>query len=337
MDTRILPTTDEGIQAAAEILKSGGLVAVPTETVYGLAGNALDRNAAKRIYAAKGRPSDNPLIVHISKAEQIKRIASKVPQAAWDIFTLFSPGPVTVVLPKADIIPYETTGGLDTVGIRLPANEYTQRLISLCGFPLAAPSANASGSPSPTSPEHVLNDLDGRINAVINGGSCSVGLESTVVSVDEDSRITILRPGYYTVTDFEHIAGKGNVSLAKGVTERLDDTEQALSPGMKYRHYAPNADIAIINGSKEQFEEYVRAHEGDGVFALVFGDEDVNVPTVELGLTAPEQAHNLFDALRKLDSSGAVRVYARCPEMEGLGLAVYNRLIRAAGFEIIEA
>ncbi len=335
MDTQILGTSPEELSCAAELLRNGEVVAIPTETVYGLAGNAFDPTAAGKIYAAKGRPSDNPLIVHISEISQAESLVKSIPAAARKIFDEFSPGPVTVVLPKADIIPSATSGGLDTVGIRLPANQYARRIIDLCGFPLAAPSANLSGSPSPTSAVHVINDMRGRIAAIVDGGECGVGVESTVLSVSEDSVVTILRPGFVTPDDLRDIFGADRVRLAKGVLERLADSERALSPGMKYKHYAPRADIAIIEGSRETFEEYVEHHAEDGVYAMIFGDESVSVPVFRMGLTDIEQAHTLFDILRGLDDAGAVRVYARCPQKSGLGLAVYNRLLRAAGFEVI--
>lgn len=335
MDTEILGTADSDLKRAADLLRSGEIVAIPTETVYGLAGNALDPLAAGKIYSAKGRPSDNPLIVHISDTTQIYDLVKEVPEAAKTIFREFAPGPVTVVLPKADIIPDATSGGLDTVGIRLPANRYARRIIELCGFPLAAPSANLSGSPSPTSSDHVKADMTGRIAAIVDGGVCGVGVESTVLSVCGDD-ITVLRPGFVTPDDLIGLFGTERVHIAKGVTERIADGERVLSPGMKYRHYAPDADIAILKGNREQFEEYVNSHADDDVYAMVFGDESVLVPVFKMGMTADEQAHTLFDILRELDNTGAKRVYARCPATKGIGLAVYNRLLRAAGFEVIE-
>ncbi|MBQ8978736.1 MAG: threonylcarbamoyl-AMP synthase, partial [Oscillospiraceae bacterium] len=296
MITRVLSTSDEDIRTVARIIREGGIVGMPTETVYGLAGNALSAESAARIYAAKGRPSDNPLIVHIAEFSQIAPLVRDVPHNAKVLFDTFSPGPLTVILPKTDIIPKETSGGLDTVGIRIPADKTARRLISACGFPLAAPSANRSGSPSPTTARHVTDDMDGRIPAVIDGGSCAVGVESTVVSCGADGLITILRPGHVSYEEIADLIGADSVRLAKGVTERLDDGERVLSPGMKYRHYAPSADAAIVTGDKAAFEKYVREHSGSNVYAMGYGDEELD-DLIPYGLTPDEQAHALFDVL----------------------------------------
>lgn len=334
MTTQILTTSDEDIEKAARILRDGGIVGMPTETVYGLAGNALDAESSRKIYAAKGRPSDNPLIVHVTCVDEIMPLVKEIPENVKVLFEHFSPGPITIVMPKSDMIPYETSGGLDTVGIRIPADKNARRLISAAGFPLAAPSANLSGSPSPTTADHVIKDMDGRIPAVIDGGECSVGVESTVVSSDLSGHITVLRPGFVSPEDIAEVIGAENVSVAKGVTEKISDGEKVLSPGMKYRHYAPSADVAIIDGTKEQFEDYVNAHTGEKVCAMGFGDE--NVPQlIPYGMDSEEQARLIFAVLRSLDEKGYERVYARCPDKSGVGLAVYNRLLRAAGFEVI--
>ncbi|MBQ3919785.1 MAG: threonylcarbamoyl-AMP synthase [Oscillospiraceae bacterium] len=335
MITRLLTSSDEDIAAAARIIREGGIVGMPTETVYGLAGNALDADSSRKIYAAKGRPSDNPLIVHIADIADISPLVKTVPDNARRLFDTFSPGPLTVILPKTDIIPDATSGGLDTVGIRIPADRTARRLIRAAGVPIAAPSANRSGSPSPTTAAHVMHDMDGRIPAVIDGGGCAVGVESTVVSCSEDGHITILRPGFVSLEDIASVTGEDGVSLAKGVTERISDGERVLSPGMKYRHYAPDADIALVVGGKEAFERFVSAQEADA-YAAGFGDESLP-RLIPYGLTSEEQAHELFDMLRRIDEIGAKRVYVRCPERSGVGLAVYNRLLRAAGFEVIYA
>lgn len=336
IDTEILTADEAGLKRAAELLKKGGIVAMPTETVYGLAGNALDPHAAERIYCAKGRPSDNPLIVHLSDATQAVEYVKVIPETAKRIFSTFSPGPVTVVLPKKEIIPKATSGGLDTVGLRIPADKRARRLISLCGFPLAAPSANLSGSPSPTSANHVISDLFGAVDGIIDGGECGVGVESTVLSVDDDNNITILRPGFITAEDLREVSSPEKIHLAKGITERIGEEEKVLSPGMKYKHYAPKADIAIIDTNKAGFEQYISAHGNEKAYALCFGDENINIPMITLGVTSEEQAHNLFNALRRLDEVNAERVFARMPDKKGVGLAVYNRLLRAAGFEVIK-
>lgn len=338
MTTRLLSSSDADIALAAQIVCDGGIVGMPTETVYGLAGNALDAESARKIYAAKGRPSDNPLIVHISHISEIEPLVTYVPDNAGRLFDAFSPGPITVILPKSDLIPNETSGGLDTVGIRIPADKTARRFIRACGVPIAAPSANRSGSPSPTTARHVMDDMDGRIPAVIDGGCCAVGVESTVVSCGMDGMITVLRPGFVSPEDIAEVVGADNVCLAKGVTERLSDGERVLSPGMKYRHYAPAADAAIVVGDRAAFERYVTLHGGErsDVYAMGWGDEDLP-RLIPYGMTSEEQAHSLFDVLRRLDEVGANRVYIRCPERTGVGLAVYNRLLRAAGFEVIVA
>ncbi len=335
MTTQILTTSDEDIEKAARIIRDGGIVGMPTETVYGLAGNALDSDSAVKIYAAKGRPSDNPLIVHVTCIEEAVPLVKSISANVRTLFEHFSPGPITIVMPKSDMIPYETSGGLDTVGIRIPADRNARRLIKAAGVPLAAPSANLSGSPSPTSAAHVIKDMDGRIPAIIDGGDCSVGVESTVVSADDNGHITVLRPGFVSPEDIAELIGAENVSVAKGVTEKIADGEKVLSPGMKYRHYAPSADIAILDATKEQFESYVRSHTAEGTCAMGFGDEDVPV-LISYGMTSEEQARELFGVLRGLDDKGFKRVYARCPDKKGVGLAVYNRLLRAAGFEVIK-
>ncbi|MBQ9208504.1 MAG: threonylcarbamoyl-AMP synthase [Oscillospiraceae bacterium] len=336
MKTLMLTPCESDIKKAAAILKEGGLVAMPTETVYGLAGNAFDAGSSAAIYAAKGRPSDNPLIVHICEVSAVATIAKAVPDNAARLFDAFWPGPLTVILPKRDIIPYATSGGLDTVGIRFPANKTAQALIRECGFPLAAPSANLSGHPSPTTAQHVKNDLDGRIAAIIDGGICAVGVESTVVSVDEAGHVTLLRPGFVSLEELRDTVGWENVSMARGVVEHIGDGEKVLSPGMKYRHYAPDAHVVIVEGSREEYVSFVNARRDENICAMCFGDEQgIGVPRVPYGITPAEQAHSLFDVLRSLDDISADTVYVRCPEKDGLGLAVYNRLLRAAGFETV--
>lgn len=334
-DTKILPPTPEGIREAAEILRNGGIAAIPTETVYGLAANALDENACREIFKAKGRPSDNPLIVHIGRFEDIYKYAEGVSGNALRLAREFMPGPLTMVLPKKDIIPAVTSGGLDTVGIRFPANKTAQAVINECGYPLAAPSANLSGSPSPTALSHVVRDMSGRIPAIVDGGCCTVGVESTVLTFDERDRAVILRPGFVTPEDIGGIIGEDNVICSAGVTERVAEGERVLSPGMKYKHYAPKANVTIIEGSYDGYVEYVAAHNGSGVFGAVEDNRSYPFSSLFWGASPEEQARRLFDVLRGLDDRNAVQAYFPCPEKKGVGLAVYNRLLRAAGFEVI--
>ncbi len=336
ISTRLLDTSNQGIDYAAKLLTQGEVVAIPTETVYGLAANALDENAVKKIFEAKGRPADNPLIVHIAEFEDIYKYAKIVPENAVKLANMFWCGPMTMVLPKADIIPSITSGGLDTVGIRMPSNPIARSIIKKCGFPLAAPSANLSGSPSPTNADHVARDMVNRIPAIVDGGDCSVGLESTVVSVDEYGKVCLLRPGYVTLDNLKKAVGEDNVTIAKGVMEELDSSEKALSPGMKYKHYSPKADVVIIKGEYSAFVDYVKQNCDNNTAVVIFGEEECVLPCrhFNLGMTAEEQATRLFAILRMADDIGIEKLYFRAPCTDGVGLAVYNRLLRAAGFEV---
>lgn len=336
METKKFLPDSEGINRAAALLKAGEVVAIPTETVYGLAANALDPTAVEKIFAAKGRPSDNPLIVHISDISHIYKYAETVPEAAVKLAEAFMPGPVTMVLPKADIIPMTTSGGLSTVGIRFPAHKTARALIEACGFPLAAPSANLSGSPSPTRFSHVMSDMNGRIPGAVDGGDCAVGVESTVVSFDGSGCVRILRPGFVSPED---IMGIGlDVVCDRGVTEEIGQGEKAMSPGMKYRHYSPKANVTLVEGDMQKFCRFMEDKTGDRVLAVIFdGDREVfpGKNYITYGNTPEEQARQLFDVLRRLDCEGCKQAYIRTPVREGVGLAVYNRLLRAAGFEVI--
>lgn len=325
------------IEKAAGIIKNGGLVAMPTETVYGLAANAFDGKAVAGIFKAKGRPMDNPLIVHISALSQIDELVSEFPEKAKILAEKFWPGPLTIILPKSDRVPDEVSAGLDTVAVRFPSHPAARKLISL-SMPLAAPSANLSGSPSPTNAKHVMDDMDGRIDAVIDGGECDVGLESTVITLASD-RPRLLRPGGITAEQLREAIGE--LDIDEAVTKPLAKDAKAASPGMKYKHYSPKANVILIDGDEEYFIEYVNSHAKDGTAALCC-DEDLGklkVPCISLGARGDDKAHahTLFAALRKADENGCKIVYARCPGTQGVGLAVYNRIIRAAGFEIIHA
>lgn len=340
MHTMLLKNTNEDFKKAAEILKNGGLVGIPTETVYGLAADALNGQAVSKIFKAKGRPSDNPLIVHISDFEDIKKynLVKEIPEKAKALAEAFWPGPLTIIMKKSDIIPLEVSAGLDTVAIRLPSHSTAREIIRYADTPLAAPSANLSGSPSPTTAAHVMNDLNGKIEAVVDGGDCEVGLESTVITLVGDLP-KVLRPGGITFAQLKSVLGE--VTIDDAVLNKLADGAEAASPGMKYKHYSPKANVVLLKCGDNEYIEYVNNNAGEGVAALCC-DEDIdllNVRTFSLGKRNDysTHAHRLFDELRKIDCDNSVNtVYSRLPDTDGVGLAVYNRLIRAAGFEVID-
>ena len=327
---------NEGIKAAAELLKSGELVAIPTETVYGLAANALDENAVKNIFAVKGRPQDNPLIVHISDIDMWRPLVKELSPDAIKLAESFWPGPLTIILPKSDKVPDTTTAGMDSVAVRMPSHEGARAIIKASGVPIAAPSANLSGSPSPTSAEHCVNDLSGKIPLIIDGGECSVGIESTVVSLVGEP--TLLRPGAITSDMMSKALGK-EVKISHAVSEPLKEGERPTSPGMKYRHYAPNAKVVLVESTLEQFEQLLNSAP-DKTVGLVFENEqkNINKPCIVYGREHdPEsQARDIFSALRKIDESDAKLVYARCPDRDNASLGVLNRMLRAAAFEVIK-
>ena len=335
-DTKMLDNSSLSIGYASDLIKQGEIVGMPTETVYGLAANALDPEAVKKIFTAKGRPQDNPLIVHISSLDMLKQLAAEIPELAWKCAEAFWPGPLTMILPKRDIIPYTTSAGLSTAGIRMPSNKTARALIDAAGVPLAAPSANLSGSPSPTKAIHVYNDMKGRIPCILDDGGCAVGVESTVISFENDS-IRLLRPGFISVEDLLTICPR--VIVDKGVTETVAADAVVASPGMKYKHYAPKADITIIEASLEDFKAYCFEKAEKDALLMVFQDTDAENTghhCISYGKDGKEQAKLLFDVLRKLDEMNIKKVYARCPSKDGVGLAVYNRLLRAAGFQVIK-
>lgn len=326
---------DMSLATAGEILRRGGLVVFPTETVYGLGADALDADAAKKIYAAKGRPSDNPLIVHIADPADADKYAV-VGEAYKRLAKAFMPGPLTVILPKRDCIPMTVTGGLDSVGLRCPENPIARRMIAAAGVPIAAPSANISGKPSPTSAEHVRFDMDGKVDMILDGGECTVGLESTIVKVEGD-KLTLLRPGAITLDMLRALFDSVEVSAA--VTEQLSENVRPLSPGMKYRHYAPTAPLYLLCGSDEKRLAYCTAADSDTLL-LVFDEEAELFPThkvIAIGSKNDErtQAKRLFAALREADSTGCKKILAPLPKQSGLSLALYNRMIRAAAHNII--
>ncbi|MCR4747658.1 MAG: threonylcarbamoyl-AMP synthase [Clostridiales bacterium] len=326
------------IDEAGAILRKGGLVAIPTETVYGLAANALDGSTVAKIFEAKGRPQDNPLIVHIADISEIDDLVAYVPPVLYDLADAFWPGPLTIILDKSDAVPDEVTAGLDTVAIRMPSHPVARKIIRAAGVPLAAPSANASGKPSPTTAAHVIKDMDGKIDAIVDGGPCEVGVESTVITLAA-RKPRLLRPGRITPEEIEEVIGDELV-IDDAVLGRLKEGEKAASPGMKYKHYSPSADVIIVKGTLENFAKFVNERAGEGVAALVFdGEEDkIECKAKNFGEENDDLAHaaKLFDALRACDDEGVSTLYVRCPGDEGVGLAVMNRLLRAADFKIEE-
>lgn len=336
METEVLKPSIEVLKKAAELIKNGEVVGIPTETVYGLAANAYDSKACAKIFEAKGRPQDNPLIIHISSLEMLKNSVREIPPLALTLADNFWSGPLTMIFPKKDIVPDTTSGGLDTVAVRMPDNEDTLNLIEMCGFPLAAPSANLSGSPSPTSADHVYNDMKGRIPLIIDGGECEKGVESTVICfTDNGTAVKILRPG--AVTE-EMLSQFCKVETDKNVFAKPQENEKVISPGVKYKHYSPKAEIIIIETDDEKaLADFLNGKKQENVYGVIFGNEQgIEINTLSYGITAEEQAHNLFALLRHTDELGVKTAYVRCPEKNGVGTAVFNRLLRAAAFNIIK-
>ena len=333
METKLFGTSEYDIAEAGKMIAEGKLVAFPTETVYGLGANALNEEAVRNIYLAKGRPSDNPLIVHIAEKEDIVPLVQEVTPKAKALIDAFFPAPLTIILNKSDKVGKVVSGGLDTVAVRMPKNEIARKLIKASGCPIAAPSANTSGLPSPTRVKYVIDDMMGKIDGIIDGGDCEYGVESTVITLATDVP-TLLRPGAITKEMIEAVIGE--ITVAPAVLEGMKNDEVAASPGMKYKHYAPKAKVVIVNADKKEYEKFVNAQKG--AFALCFDDDEVTIPKVTFGRENDDlsQAKELFDALRELDEMGAKKVYARIPHKDGVGMAVYNRLIRAAAFCIID-
>lgn len=333
------PAADEEvIRRASEVIRRGGLVAIPTETVYGLAGSALLEDSAAKIYAAKGRPADNPLIVHVAYPEDAARIAYTTP-LFYKLAERFMPGPLTVILKKRDLIPDTVTAGGDTVAVRCPSNPVAHRLIEVSGHPIAAPSANRSGIPSPTTARHVREDMDGLIDMIVDGGPCEIGLESTVIRLDGDDACTVLRPGAVTPEMLGEIVPR--VSVAGAVVQpALANGKKPESPGMKYKHYAPRAELILVDAPFDWFAALVRENAGEGVGVMI-PDEDAkrfdNVTKLSLGPRgdAKEWSHRFFSLLREADDCGLKKIYAELPPPEGETLALYNRIIRAAGCRVL--
>ena len=324
---------------AAEIIKNGGLVAIPTETVYGLGADGLNEAAVAKIFEAKGRPQDNPLILHLSCLEEMEHYCRDIPEAAYRLARAFWPGPLTIVLHARDIVPKRTTGGLSTVAVRCPDCEATRKIIAAAGVPLAAPSANLSGKPSTTTAQHVLHDHDGRIDAIVDGGPCRVGVESTIVDLTE-SPARLLRPG--GITPEQLIAVLGDLTVDKAVTAQVNHDAVVKAPGMKYKHYAPQCTVKIVSGSREKAAQYIRAHFSANDRVLCFAEElplykDCNPLSYGREEDVSTLSAGLFAALRELDQPGIDTVYARCPTGGGIAYAVQNRLNKAAAFHIIDA
>ena len=340
METMILRINNETeycaqLSEASEIILAGGTVVFPTETVYGLGGNALLADAAKKIYTAKGRPSDNPLIIHVADPKDAEKYAY-VSDIYYRLAEAFMPGPLTVIMPKRDCIPLSVTGGLDTVAVRCPSHPVARALIKKCGVPIAAPSANISGRPSPTSAKYVEEDMLGRVDMIIDGGECEIGLESTIVKVDGES-LTLLRPGAITYDALCCVCE--NVEIAPAVTDKLAENERPLSPGMKYRHYAPQADFILLDGDESDILSFMMEEQKNGCAVLCYDEE---LPFLNASLSVPigkrndlpAQAKRLFTSLREADKLGARKIYAHLPPLDGLGLALYNRMIRAAAHTV---
>lgn len=336
MITEILDLKKENredcISRAAEILKSGGIVAVPTETVYGLAASSYDDNAVKKVFAAKGRPQDNPLIVHISDKEMLSSVAAKVPEIANTLAEKFWPGPFTMVLKKGDNICESVSCGLDTVAVRLPDNDITRELIRKSGLPVAAPSANVSGYPSPVTAAHVIKDLNGKIDAVLCGEDSRVGLESTVITLVTNPP-RLLRPGAVTVEQLLECIP--DLVVDSAVYKELGSGEKAASPGMKYKHYSPKTNVVMVEGDSKAYCEFVNLKE-NSVAVCFKEDENVSIPKIIYGTSENEEtlAQNIFKVLRQLDELPYITAYVHAPSKTGIGLAVYNRLIRSAGYKV---
>ena len=333
--TTILDATHENIIYCSDLLKHGEVVAMPTETVYGLAANVFNDKAISKIFKIKGRPQDNPLICHISNLNMLNELMidtnSKIFQKLVDKFW---PGPLTIIVSKKADVSNLITANLDTVAIRFPSHGVSRKLIESCGFPLAAPSANLSGKPSPTSANHVYDDLNGRVKAILDGGICEVGLESTIIKIDDDL-LRVLRPGIISIDMLKEVTE--NIVLDDSVLNQMDSNSTVISPGTKYKHYSPNADIVLVDGTLDKFKTYVDDKLSEDVWCVVFDGEDkfFDKNVLTFGYNEKDQAHNIFMILRKIDKLGANKVFFRCPKKENVGLAVYNRLIRAAGFNMV--
>ncbi len=348
MNTKIIQInrenfTDEELMEAAEILRNGGLVAIPTETVYGLGANALDESASKKIYEAKGRPSDNPLIAHISCMDELSALVKEIPEAGRKLAEKYWPGPLTMIFPKKDIVPYGTTGGLETVAIRMPSDPVANRLIKLAGIPVAAPSANTSGRPSPTRAEHVVEDMNGKIEMIIDSGEVGIGVESTIVDVSGEIPM-LLRPGAITMEMLRETLGE--VEIDPAILGPMSADMKPKAPGMKYRHYAPQAEMTLVEGEMEKVVEFINR---EAKLALDAGKKVGIICTEEsrglyaggilkvIGSRENEEsvAHNLFAVLRDFDDQKVDCIFSESFSKDRLGQAIMNRLCKAAGYHIV--
>lgn len=347
MKTQVVKITDpqkqsQDVKHAADIIRDGGLVAFPTETVYGLGGDATNPISSKKIYDAKGRPSDNPLIIHIAEPSDAEAYAY-TNHVYYKLAEAFMPGPLTVILPKKETVPYETTGGLDTVAVRCPSHPIAHAIIKAAGVPIAAPSANISGRPSATSAKYVIEDFNGRVDMIVDSGDCEIGLESTIVMVDEkisDEGILLLRPGAITYDALCCVCK--DVLISPNIEGALGENERPISPGMKYKHYAPAAPLVLLDGDDESFISYLSNEQKNKNCAILCYDEDVSKLDDNLLLTigpkgdVATQSRRLFSRLRECDELKPDIIYAHLPDKNGLGLALYNRMIRAAAHTVIK-
>ena len=340
MDTKYL--TQQNIDLAARILRDGGLVGIPTETVYGLGANGLDPQAVKGIFQAKGRPQDNPLILHIPTAQWLERYCKNIPETAYILAEKYWPGPMTMVLERKNIVPDVVTANLDTVGLRCPAHDLCRAIIAAADVPVAAPSGNTSGRPSPTTAQHMLEDMNGKIDAIVDGGASDVGVESTIIDLT-CTPPRLLRPGGVTLEQLREVLGEVEVDPA--VTRLMGAGEQPRAPGMKYRHYAPKAPVTVVAGDPAKGAAYIASHSGaqDGIicfgeFVGLFGAQAAQNHVMDLGPASDkeEQARHIFEALRAFDHTDVTAIWAQCPDTDGIGLAIANRLNKAAGFHIVE-
>lgn len=340
------------LEAAGKILAEGGLVAIPTETVYGLAANAMDEKAAAKIYTAKGRPSDNPLIVHIGDMKAMEQLVSEFPETAVKLAEKFWPGPLTMILPKRPEVPYGTTGGLETVAVRMPSHPVARKLIASSGIPLAAPSANTSGRPSPTRAEHVYEDLNGKIDMILDAGPVGIGIESTIVDLSGDVPM-ILRPGYITEAMLSEVIGEVRMDPAI-LSENKDKNFRPKAPGMKYKHYAPKGELLIVSGESAKVVEKItemasgKIAEGyrvgiiatDETFAAYQASETcygASMTVMSIGTRKDEAtiSHNLYDILRRMDGASVDYIYSESFAEGSRGQAIMNRLLKAAGHQQI--
>jgi len=337
LQTKIFKNIDAaGLEQCGALLREGALVAFPTETVYGLGANAMDCDAVAQIFRVKNRPQDNPLIAHVCDESMLPMVAREVSPMAKRLFTLYWPGPLTVILPKADTLSDNVTAGGDTVAVRCPAHPIAAALIRAAGVPVVAPSANLSGKPSPTDFDTALEDLNSLVPAIIDGGACDVGVESTVILPKENNTLRLLRPGAITPEMLE--SAGFTVEIDPNILSPLDESRPVLSPGMKHRHYAPKAPLTILKGNREAVLRFMEQKKNEGAGILCFEGELSGEYVRFYGKEddADSQSKSLFAALRQFDRLPVGEIYARQPSLRGVGLAVYNRLLRAANFEIME-